>query len=473
MKRFWLPLVAAWCTVCIMSSCLGDNDEITYYDDTAITAFAVSTVNCYQYVTSKSGTDSLVKTTISGSSYKFYIDQLNHEIYNPDSLPYGTDAAHVLCSVSTRNGGQLAIQSMTSDTLMIFNTNDSVNFSQPRKVFVYSNRGTSFQAYTVKVNVHQEQANAFHWNLMAEGTELSALQGMKAIWSGGKMYVWGTANGLTTNIWATADDGASWTMPVPQWNGVLDGNAWKNVVAWNGKMYALSHGMLVATTDGTDLDVVAQAPQLKQLLAAGTGKIYGVNTDGQMTSSTDGGQTWQPETMDTGAEWLPTREVSGCLLKVAADKEEERIVVVGNRDGETYAADANALVWGKLEDYGPNAIAHSWIFYNTDSSNRNLLPRLNQLSVTTYGEGMVALGLGGFGQCTESPLTAIYESRDGGINWRKRSYLPLPASIDKGANALTMAADDRQCLWIICVGQVWRGKLNKLSWDNPQTIFTK
>lgn len=42
---------------------------------------------------------------LDASGYDFYIDQLKKEIYNPDSLPKGTDATHVLCNISSKNGG--------------------------------------------------------------------------------------------------------------------------------------------------------------------------------------------------------------------------------------------------------------------------------------------------------------------------------------------------------------------------------
>ena len=50
----------------------------------------------------KDGRDSVYKKKFNASKVKFYIDQAQGLIYNPDSLPYGTDVAHVLTKVSTR-----------------------------------------------------------------------------------------------------------------------------------------------------------------------------------------------------------------------------------------------------------------------------------------------------------------------------------------------------------------------------------
>ena len=97
--------------LCMYTSCLkSDSDsDVKYYDDTAITSFSLGTVNLYLHTKSKSGEDSVYKTTFAGSAYKFYIDQKTFEIYNPDSLPYGSDAAHLLCTITSKNSGVVVL----------------------------------------------------------------------------------------------------------------------------------------------------------------------------------------------------------------------------------------------------------------------------------------------------------------------------------------------------------------------------
>lgn len=91
-KLFSLLIIVA--AMVSLTSCLSDTDvEVTYYDDTAITAFSLGTINRYNHTTKTDGTgDSIYVTKIAGSSYKFYIDQVNALIYNPDSLPVNCDA---------------------------------------------------------------------------------------------------------------------------------------------------------------------------------------------------------------------------------------------------------------------------------------------------------------------------------------------------------------------------------------------
>ena len=69
-------------SVLTFSSCLSDNeDKTTTYDDTAVTAFSLSTVNRYLHTTTSDGkNDSIYKSTYSPSGVKFYIDQLQRQI---------------------------------------------------------------------------------------------------------------------------------------------------------------------------------------------------------------------------------------------------------------------------------------------------------------------------------------------------------------------------------------------------------
>ena len=92
--------------VIMFASCLKDKDEnITYRGDSAITAFSVVTAKRYAHTISKSGADSVYRANVSCSNYKFYIDQIACEIYNPDSLPKGVDLKKLICSITSRNSG--------------------------------------------------------------------------------------------------------------------------------------------------------------------------------------------------------------------------------------------------------------------------------------------------------------------------------------------------------------------------------
>ena len=130
--------------VVLLASCLDDDvSETVYPSDAAITAFSLGTLNCYRTVKSSKGVDSTYKSNVTGSAYKFYIDQLNRTIYNPDSLPFGTDVAHVICTIASKNSGSVVIKNVDSDTLKYYNSTDSIDFTVPRQISVYSLDGTN------------------------------------------------------------------------------------------------------------------------------------------------------------------------------------------------------------------------------------------------------------------------------------------------------------------------------------------
>ena len=111
MRNKLLTFIALFSAIFLLDSCLGDNnDNVTYYNDTALTAFTLGTLNQYLHTKSSKGVDSVYKKTLKGNQYPFYIDQLKNEIYNPDSLPFGTDAKLVICTITFNNSGIIAIQ---------------------------------------------------------------------------------------------------------------------------------------------------------------------------------------------------------------------------------------------------------------------------------------------------------------------------------------------------------------------------
>ena len=85
-------------TVALLTSCLKDYDETggEGYSDSAIISFSLGILKQKRDTLSKRGTDSTYTAKIKGDKFKFYIDQNNSIIYNPDSLPYGTKTDHVL-----------------------------------------------------------------------------------------------------------------------------------------------------------------------------------------------------------------------------------------------------------------------------------------------------------------------------------------------------------------------------------------
>jgi len=167
MNKHIFALFALMMGALLMTSCLNsDSDsDINYYNDTAITAFSLTTVNRYIHTTSKSGKDSVYKKTLS-NPVTFFIDQYNRKIYNADSLYADCDLSHVLASISAKNSGVITIKSMNSDTLYTYSSSDSLDFTKTREIWVYANNGSTYRTYQVSVNKHQVETGKLLWEQM-------------------------------------------------------------------------------------------------------------------------------------------------------------------------------------------------------------------------------------------------------------------------------------------------------------------
>jgi hypothetical protein len=464
-----------WMTMAVMvlSSCLGgDDDEILYSNDAAITAFSLGTLKRYVTTTKSDGTDSTYTTTVSGSTYRFYIDQVNRTIYNPDSLPFGTDVEHVLCTVGSKNSSSIVIKSLTSDSLRMYNSKDSIDFSQPRQFSAISRDGSNKVDYTVMVNVQHEIPDSFSWKREADFQDFVEADALKAIALDEVVLVFATYGEHGAIYTTSYQSPLQWYLVQWNVNAPIPANISQNVVEMNGHVYTcMADGTLLRTDNGEDWETLTDTP-VSRLVAASSHTLYALNNEGALVASRDEGNTWTIEALDTDAALFPTRDLSYCFIPSRVNKNVDNVVIAGNRDINAFYDDTQARVWNKVDDGNVAVSQEPWMYINGDDLKNYMLPRLDQLCITRYGKGIVALGAGGLGACETPGFSRIYYSEDGGIYWIKNDTYFLPEGLlcDR---AFSMTAGKDNCLWLICggSGQVWRGRLS--SSTTKQTAFTE
>lgn len=472
MNRRLLPLVVLFSVVFLLASCLSSDDsDITYYEDTAITSFSVGTLNQYLTTKSSQGTDSTYKTTVSGSKYKFYIDQANCLIYNVDSLPYGVDASKVVCTISSKNSGTVVLKSMTSDSLSLYSSSDSIDFSQPREVRVYSNSQSNYRTYTIRVNVHKEEADSFKWSAITTNTDLGSLTAMKAVSANSNLYVFGIKSGSAVVYSASTASATTWTQLTP--NVTLGTDAYKNVVVYGDALYVFNDGTLLTSTDATSWTTVAAlGSDASRLAGVSSLGFHVLGTDGKMYLVEHGATTMTEETLDSNASYLPTQDLNWVTLPVQGSSL-QNLILVGNRDAATYTSDAAAMLWSKVVVSSQYAETEPWSYYAATSS--YVAPRLNNLQAIGYEGGMLAIGGAGLGANTETAFSKMYYSADGGLTWKQNASYKFPSDFSSSPTSFTMTVDADKFIWIICgeSGQVWRGRKNSAGWATTQTTFTE
>ena len=378
-------------TMMVAASCLNSSNDDTssLYSDAAIIGFSLGTLNRYQHQLTEAGNDTVIKTTVTGSLYDFHIDQVNHRIYNTDSLPIGTDVSKILVTLSTYNGGTVWVENLeNTETGTLYSSTDSIDFSVPRKFVVRANNGKGYTTYTVNVNVHQQEANVLTWQLTDETYKESE---------------------ETSNL-----------------------------------------------PEG-----------IKEFLGGCTTEQYALSTDNKLMVSRDEGATWQEDLLDEDPSLLPVQDLSLTSYQMDYANDTEYVILVGNRSTDSYPQEKTAMVWRKIVDNGAFAPQGHWTYVTPRSNNPYLLPRLKDLSIVKYDDGILAIGGAGIGGATQTPWSQFYQSRDNGITWKYNSTYQFPAGFNYDANKVILETDGK-ALWLYCsgTGQVWHGQLNKLGWEN-------
>ncbi len=455
----------------MFASCLKDDEEETVYsDDAAIISFTLSDLKRSLTTTAKNGSDSVYQVKVTGSSYKMYIDQIRHLIYNVDSLPYGTDVSKVLCTVSSKNSGLIVIQNINSDTLKYYNSSDSIDFTQPRKFIAYSVDGSSHQEYEVRLNVHYERNDQFVWN-SADISLPDGIQGMKALPCNGRVYVF-ASDGSQTNVYYCEEDSHDgWKQAEPAFSTSLPDYSYQNVVECNQHFYTYANGRILKSDDGSTWVETSKATLLR-LVAASNNSLYALSHAGMLVSSADEGATWNVEALDESPSLLPIQDISYCCLPSRVNDATEYIVLAGNRTLTNYFNDRYAMVWSKVAEYSEGSRNDSWMYISACDVDSVALPRLSNLTLASYNGNMIALGGSGIGACDRAAFSQLYYSQDGGVYWRNDKNYKLPKDFE-GQDAFALTVDSKGRIWIITGKKVWKGYYPDAVWEKSQKSFTE
>ena len=452
----------------MFASCLNDNDrDITYYDDTAITAFTLGKLSLRVDSTTKDGKkDSVYYRKLDAKNYVFYIDQINKRVYNLDSLPYGVNQKKIVGTFSTRNAGVVTLKSLTSDSTAYYkNGQDSVDFTSERTFVVYSNSQKYSQKYTVDVRVHKQKPNDFKWNQLATVPAFASLQGLRVANAGSMVLVFGSTGSGTVVYGSPIADGKSWAKLAPSFSP--DANAWQSAVSFNGTAYVLSGGRLWKSDDATSwTDLGVAASGMSRLLGASNAGLHLLGTDGQLYLAKAGTTQIASQALAASSSYLPQQDFNMVVWNHSASDKTEQVVLLGNRTEAGHASDSAPVVWGKVFEYGQASSTQKWAYYNSLEAEPRL-PRMSNLQVVAHGPVLLAVGGAGMGASSSvQALKDVYVSADGGLSWRTNRIYTMPTDIAKNTTHFAMGADKDNHIWLVCAGtgKVWRVRKNSVGW---------
>lgn len=447
-------------------SCLDTNDgDYVYTDDSAVTAFSVTSAKKAVHVRASNGADSVYYTTATLTAYKFVIDQRRCVIYNPDSLPYGVDPTKLLVSANSLNSGSLVLKSMTSDSLSYFSTTDSLDFSKPRELQVYSLSGAAVRKYEVRVNVHQEPADQFNWTKLPNPTAFTNATGVKSFVvttaSGTTRRFLLASDGTTTTVYRADGDNA-WTAATPDFNHTLAAETYRSAAVKHDTLFVCDNGVVMATTDGNTWTQQTTAEAgVARIIAANPIRLYAYNNEGVMVSSDDSGKTWKAASIDESASLLPNGEIAYATLPLATNPNAYRTLLIGSVPEASTTAFS---IWGKIDEGTAYSENQPWMFYDHNTLNRHELSLMQNFSAFTY-DGKIMM----VGNEDRVYLPNFYGSRDGGITWKADSVITSPLGFFV-TGPYTVSVDKDNFIWFVSgkTGETWRGRINRLGWKKEQ-----
>lgn len=431
-------------TVLVTTSCLKDKDDIeyTYYDDTAVTAFSLGTVNQYVHTIGSKGQDSVYVNKLTGSNYTFYIDQQQKKIWNVDSLPYGTDPAHIITFITAKNSGRIMLRSLNdAESYTSYSSTDSIDFSKERIIRIISQSGNSYRDYDVKVNIRKVKEGTLSWKNVGKVTTFAGMKAIRGTALNGKIYIF-AFDGTTTRLFTTEKgDGATWTVS----DETLAADAYQNFAVKDGILYLLDNGVLKKLT-GTSWETILEDNSLKQLIGASTTALYALDGEGNLLASFDDGGNWQTEPLDDAASLLPSQQITVTTMPFDIGQEANRILLAGYG-----SASEKALVWTRLTGTGLEHLDDDWTFVDLAGDDRYAIPQWQSLSIVNHEGSFLAMGL-----TDEGKLDNMLASKDGGITWKTYENYVFPNGFDTNADVFATLVDEDGFLWLITDKMVFR-----------------
>lgn len=452
MKRKFFAFIALITATLSLSSCLSsDETTVEYTHDTAITAFSLGSLD--RYTKTKAGKDTLLKANVKGSDYKFYIDQAQRLIYNVDPLPCGVRDTAILATISSKNNSPILLMDInkTDSVAAYYSSSDSINFSKPRLIRVYSSDYSAYAQYQVTVNVHKELPYEFKWHeLDQNNSQLAAFSDLKAVACGDDIYVFGKTAEGTQVLKSAINDGSAWSSIMM--NVSLSRDAYQSAVALDGKLYISDGGKVYASADAATWALVSsENADVKQLIGASSKNLYAYNTAAGISVSKDKGVSWKAEKLDTDKAYLPTQNISMNVAGVLSAKDVENVMLLGTRDKALN--DTVATTWLRTVDYDANEDGQ-WNYLEIEKNKSGKMPWLDQVITCAADTGFVALGSNG----------KWYKSQDAGLTWKQDAMVVLPAKFATEGR-FAFCRDKQHYYWIIRNGYVWRGRFNIDGWS--------
>lgn len=422
----------------LLSSCIRGNDDnqnIILSPKTSITAFSIHDIATSDTLKKDDGKDSVIITKLKGKDILFQIDQKKRLIYPVDSLPYGTDISRVLVDQITADTPFILIEKENekgelADTTWI--KTDSVDFRKPVKFTVMTYGMEKGFPYIVSMNVHKVVPDTMSWSRMDCDLDFKSLEaGHRSVISKGRLF---TADGKNIAS-CSLDNPSQWTsLPL-----VADASS---LTACGDKLFIIKDGQLFSSLAASDWEAVAALPELKSIIASTGRYISCITSDGRLGDYDT-----------TSEEWIETASIpEGFPLENSIyvsyplptnHKLVNTVVMSHDKEGKT------CRTFARID-------TEKW--YETTTS-KYTCPAFHSQALIYYDGRLLSFG-------TEEGLLSPYMASVDGFTWKKViKELCFPEELIGKTTEMSYAVDEEHHLWLVTNQGVWRGRINRLSFE--------
>lgn len=440
---------------CGISSCLdSDVTEYEFSSNASITAFSITDSIITSYPAVVDGKDTTLTFSVVGTDYPFIINQKEGLIYNPDSLPVGTDVSKVVVGITADTQGIYIVAEQDS----LWEETDSLSFEKPIQFKVLSEIGSFGRTYTAKINVHQQNPDSLSWQCLKSNFSKN-IQKQKAVYANKNIYVFAAdESGISMT---QTNDGSVWSELVAT---NLPARAdYASVMVWNEAFYILSGNDLYTSPDGVNWEKEGTEQRFSRLLAnihtPYNHKLVGVDTDNYYIES-ENGTTW--ERYEEMPVEFPTGNYASVSYTLNTNEKFSKIVLMGDTN---LSNDTTTVIWTQLNS------ETSWTELTLENKTY-ACPKLENQGLIRYNDKLYTFGGSGQFNGIIKAFSNIYSSEDNGISWKSiTSNFMFPAEFntlyEEAEGNYSYIVDDQQFIWIMWSqsGEVWRGRLNKLGFD--------
>ncbi len=420
-------------------------------------------------------TFSLSNDSIKGlSDVVFTIDQVNGRIFNADSMPYGTVLNQkVVCKIQM---GQAVYNCQVYPGVgeaFYWNMEDSLDFSREVRFVTKSLEGDIQKTYIAKVNIHQVVPDSMSWSQLTVPAQSTSLREEKVVVLHRNetdyyyMYTLPTDAHAGYRLYRTpVSNPADWTeLPV---SGLPSGEIrLHQLTVYENRLFAVTaSGALYISDNGETWSVAESAPVVKSLIGS---LSLRKNASGEVSRPAllaaviekEGNAYWA--TMDPSMQWtegnaLPATgfPVDGFAATLYQTAHHSHLLILGGKDRSNSLLNT---VW--ITDDG-----REWVKISRDEAAS--FEKQEGAAVIVYDDKLFMLsGIQADGKAS----SAIYWSKDGGLNWKKSTALVLMPDGFKPRGFTSIHVDKQQHLFLFggketrdsgVLNQIWRGRINRL-----------